>query len=109
MLTAAASQQIQHMQHALTEMNVQLANVISDISWEAGVRIIDAILNGERDREKLAQLRDRRIKASEAKIGLALQGHWKEEQLFALQQARQSYSHFRGQIDQCDDRIEKQI
>src|SRR6267378_7786567 len=108
-LTCAASQQIQHMQHALTEMNVQLANVIRDISGETGLRILDAILAGQRDSQELACLKDPRIRATRQELAKALQGHWKEEQLFALEQARLSYQHYQEQILQCDERIEKQM
>jgi len=108
-LTCAASQQIQHMQHALTEMNVQLANVIRDISGETGLRIIDAILAGQHDSQELACLKDPRIRATRQELAKALQGHWKEEQLFALEQARLSYQHYQEQILQCDERIEKQM
>src|SRR5512137_370339 len=97
-LVTAAGQSIQHMQKALTEMNVQLTNVISDISGETGLRIIDAILAGERDPKSLARLKDRRIRASEATIARALEGHWKDEQLFVLEQARLSYAHYQEQI-----------
>src|SRR5262245_46439100 len=105
----AASQSVQHMQKALIEMNVQLSTVISDLTGETGLRIIDAILAGERDGEKLATLRDRRIKASEKTIALALRGHWKNEQLFALEQARLSWAHHQEQIAQCQQRIEEQL
>lgn len=105
-LVAAASQSIQHMQKALTEMNVQLANVISDISGETGLRIIDAILAGERDPEQLARLKDGRIKASLKVLIRALRGHWKEEQLFILRQARRTYAHYQEQLQQCAQRIE---
>ena len=108
-LTTAASQQIQHMQHALTEMNVQLANVISDISGETGLRVIDAILKGERDPHVLSRLKDPRIKASLQQIALALEGHWKDEQLFALEQGRVSYAHYQEQIAQCDERIQQHM
>ncbi|MCI0623572.1 MAG: transposase [Acidobacteria bacterium] len=87
-LVAAGAQAIQHMQKALTEMNVPLANVISDISGETGLRIIDAILAGERDPKALAGLKDRRIQASTAQFAQALEGHWKEEQLFILYEAK---------------------
>lgn len=105
----AASESIQHMQKALTEMNVQLANVISDISGETGLRIIDAIIGGERDPAKLAGLKDRRIKASQDEIARALKGTWKTEQLFALEQARLSFTHFYEQSLQCQDKIEEQL
>jgi transposase len=106
-LVAAASQSIQHMQKALTEMNVQLSNVISDISGETGLRIIDAILAGERDPDQLARLKDKRIQASLKELARALRGHWKAEQLFVLQQARRTYAHYQDQIQQCGQRVEQ--
>lgn len=108
-LVVSAGQSIQHMQKALTEMNVQLANVISDVSGETGLRIIDALLAGERDPHRLASLKDRRIQASLGQLAQALTGHWKDEQLFALEQARLSYAHFQEQILQCEDRIAQQM
>lgn len=108
-LVAALGQSIQHMQKALTEMNVQLANVISDISGETGLRIIDAILAGERQPQQLANLKDGRIRASTAELARALEGHWKEEQLFVLEQARLSHAHYQEQILQCEGRIQQQM
>jgi hypothetical protein len=108
-LVVAAGQCIQHMQKALTEMNVQLANVISDITGDTGLRIIDAILAGERDCQRLARLKDRRIRASETVLARALEGHFKAEQLFALEQARLSYAHFQEQILQCEERTQQQM
>ena len=108
-LVVASSQEIQHMQKALTEMNVQLANVISDISGETGIAIIDAILAGERDPVALAKLKGPRIAASKAVLERALEGHWKQEELFVLEQARLSYTHFQEQIQQCQRCIEQQI
>ena len=108
-LVVAAGQSIQHMQKALTEMNVQLANVISDISGDTGLRIIDAILAGERDPKSLARLKDWRIRASEADIARALEGHFKPEQLFVLEQARLSYAHFQEQMLQCEQRMQQQM
>src|SRR5262252_1325140 len=78
---ADASRCIQHMQKALTQMNVQLANVITDISGETGQAILGAILAGERDAERLAQLRDPRVKASRAEVAQSLQGNWRPELL----------------------------
>lgn len=108
-LVAAASQQIQHMQHALTEMNVQLTNVISDISGQTGLAMIDAILQGEREPKALARLKGPRIRATLATLAQALEGHWKSEELFRLEQARLSYAHFQEQILQCQARIEQQM
>jgi len=109
MLVVSASQQIQHMQKALTEMNVQLANVISDISGETGLKIIDAILAGERDSGLLARLKNSRIVVSVGTLKRALEGHWKDEELFGLEQARLSYAHFQEQLAQCKERIEQQL
>ena len=108
-LVGAAAQEIQHMQKALTEMNVQLTNVISDISGETGLRIIDAVLGGERAAGVLAKLKGPRIMASLVTLERSLEGHWKEEELFRLEQARLSYAHFQEQLQQCQQRIEQQM
>jgi transposase len=108
-LVGAASEQIQHMQKALTEMNVQLANVISDITGETGLAIIDAILAGERDGRKLAGLKNARIQASVGTLAGALEGYWKDEELFRLEQARLTYTHFQAQIQECQQQIDQQM
>ena len=87
MLLTSAAQHIQHMQKALTQMNLKLQHVVSDITGVTGLAILRAILAGERDPEKLAQLRDYRCKPDEATIARALQGTWRDEHLFALAQA----------------------
>jgi hypothetical protein len=66
------------MQKALTQMNIRLANVISDISGVTGQAILKAILDGERDPRELAAYRDCRIEASEEEIAQALEGNWQE-------------------------------
>lgn len=99
----------QHMQKALTEMNVQLANVISDITGVTGLAIIRAILRGERDPEKLAKLRDPRIKASPRQIAQSLEGNWRDELLFALQQSLELYEIYQSKIADCDTRIEAHL
>lgn len=108
-LVKAAGETIQHMQKALVEMNVQLTNTISDISGETGLRIIDAILAGERDPDALARLKDPRIKASQSALARSLEGSWKDEQLFVLEQARLSYAHYQEQIAQCDEHVQQQM
>jgi transposase len=108
-LVVLAAQTIQHMQKALVEMNVQLSNTISDISGETGLRIIDAILAGERDPKSLARLKDPRIRAGLPELARCLEGHWKEEQLFILEQARLSYAHYQKQLAQCQEQIEQQM
>ncbi len=82
MLVQYASHHIQHMQKALTQMNVKLHHVISDITGKTGLDIIEAIVDGQRDPRQLAQLRDPRIKADEATVAKSLQGHWREEHIF---------------------------
>jgi transposase len=102
-----ASRCIQRMQKVLTQMNVQLANVISDISGETGQAILRAILKGERDARKLGQLRDARIKASEAAVAASLEGNWREELLFILKQEYESYQTFQKKMRECDRRLFK--
>jgi transposase len=98
----AAGACIQRMQKVLTEMNVQLATVISDISGLTGTAIIQAILNGERDRYKLADLADPRIHATREEIARSLEGNWRKELLFILQQERNLYQTYQQQIAECD-------
>jgi len=81
---ADSSRCIQHMQKALTQMNVQLANVVSDISGETGLAILKAIVGGERDPQALARLRDPRLKASEVTVARSLEGNWRPELVFVL-------------------------
>ena len=100
---------VQHMQKALEQMNVQLHKVISDITGVTGLLIIDAILDGERDRQKLAALKDPRIKSSSDEIAKALEGDYRKEHLFALRQALETYRFYQKQIDYCDQEIEKHL
>jgi transposase len=97
-----------HMQKALQQMNIQLPQVITDITGETGMAIVRAIVAGERDGVKLAQFRDRRCKASEETIAKALTGDWKEEHLFVLQQALALYDFYSQQIAACDARLQEQ-
>ncbi|HXY49103.1 MAG TPA: IS110 family transposase [Terriglobales bacterium] len=99
---ASASACIQRMQKVLTEMNVQLANVISDITGMTGMAILQAILDGERDRYKLADLADARIQASREEIARSLEGNWRKELLFILQQEVNLYRIYQQQIEECD-------
>jgi transposase len=99
---ASASACIQRMQKVLTEMNVQLANVISDISGLTGLAIIQAILDGERNRYKLADLADARIQATREEIARSLEGNWRKELLFILRQELNLYQIYQQQIAECD-------
>jgi hypothetical protein len=102
-----ASRCIQHMQKALTQMNVQLANVISDISGTTGQAIVKAIVGGERDPGTLAKFRDPRVKASEATVAKSLEGNWRPELLFVLQQELESYQTFQTKIAECDRQLQR--
>jgi hypothetical protein len=84
------------MQKALTQMNIQLANVLSDVSGVTGQAIIKAILGGQRDPHKLAEFRHPRVRASEEEIARSLDGHWQEDLLFVLQRSRMVMSSARS-------------
>jgi transposase len=90
----------------MTQMNIQLANVLSDVSGMTGQAIIKAILTGERDPHTLAALRDWRVKASEEEIARSLEGNWQEDQLFVLKQEQDSYEFCQKQIAQCDQLLQ---
>ena len=109
MLLRMQASHIQHMQKALTQMNIQLGNVISDIVGLTGQRIIRAILAGERDGNRLAKLRDCRVKASEAEVARALVGTWRDEHLFALGQAVALFDAYAGQIAACDAKLDSML
>ena len=99
-----AASHIQHMQKALTEMNLQLHHVVADITGATGLRIIRAILSGEHDPKVLARLRDYR--SSTKTIEKALTGHYRAEHLFALEQALALYDAYHEKVLACDIRIE---
>jgi transposase len=105
-LVSMASQHVQHMQKALDRLNVKIHVVISDILGVSGMRIIKAILEGERDPEKLVVLCDEQIlKTKRARMVDALHGLWRKEHLFALRLALESYEAYQRQIQQCDEQI----
>lgn len=101
-----AGSHVQHMQKALTEMNIQLHKVISDIAGLTGMRIIRAILEGERDTVKLANMKHGRIRSSANEIAKSLEGDYRSEHLFALKQAVELYDFYQKQISACDQQIE---
>jgi transposase len=104
-LVGARSVQCQHMQKALQQMNVQLHQVLSDITGVSGRRMIGAILEGERDAEKLANLADRRVRASKATIQKALKGDYRVEHMFVLQTAFELHDIYEKKIHQCDEQV----
>lgn len=97
------------MQKALTQMNLHLRNVLTDITGLTGMQIIRAIVNGERDPKKLAKMRDPRCKNPIDVIEQSLTGNYREEHLFSLQQALESYDFYQQQIFNCDQKIESAL
>jgi transposase len=104
-----AGECVQRMQKSLTQMNLQLANVISDIMGVTGQKILRAILAGERDAEKLAEMRHERIQASREEIVGSLTGNWRPELLFGLKQEMDRYDFCQRQIAECDQQIERHL
>jgi transposase len=100
---------VQRMQKALTQMNIQLANVISDLSGVTGQLIVRAIVGGERDPRKLAELSHPRIQASRGEIAKSLEGIWRQELLFVLQQEIEMYDTYQRRVAECDQRLQKHL
>lgn len=109
MLLRGQGRQVQHMQKALTQMNIQLANVISDVAGTTGQKILRAIVAGERDGKVLAAMKNGHIHASADDIAKSLQGNWRIEHLFALDQALSMFDFIGTQLAQCDTAIELQM
>ncbi len=98
----------EHMEKALVLMNLRLSQVVSDLIGETGLRIIRAILEGERDPKRLVQLRDPRCsKSTVREMEAALVGSYDQEQLFILQQSLDGWEFYQKQIQACDQRIEQ--
>lgn len=98
---------IQHMQKALMQMNLQLHHVVSDITGITGMKIIRAIIAGERCPVTLAQFRDMRCKESSKTIEKSLEGNYQEEHLFSLKQAVELFDYYTQKISECDHQIEE--
>jgi transposase len=96
------------MQKAMQQMNIQLTQVLSDVTGLSGLAIIGAILEGERDPVKLAALVDRRVRATAAAIQQALQGDYREEHLFGLGQAYELHRTYEARINACDEQIARE-
>jgi hypothetical protein len=106
MLVKYRSIHIQHMQKALTQMNLLLTNVLSDVTGVTGMKIIRAIVAGERNPKVLASFRHPNCKKSETEITKSLEGHYKREHLFALKQALELYNFYNHQMKKCDAELE---
>ena len=108
-LVQEAAARIQRMQKALTQMNLQLHNVISDITGVTGLRIVRDILAGVRDPKTLAAHRDYRCHAPEEEIAASLTGNYRDEHLFALRQNFEAYEFHKRQMEACDVEIEAHL
>jgi transposase len=105
-LLEGAAAHIQHMQKALTEMNLQLHHVVADVTGVTGLRILRALVAGERDPDTLAAYSDPRCKAPAETLRAALVGNYREEHVFALAQALELYDIYQAKVAACDQRIE---
>ena len=109
-LVSSGAEHILHMQKALTQMNIQLHHVVSHLTGETGLRILKAILNGERDPQKLVKLRDPQItRSSVEEMSKALVGDWRQELLFVLEQSLRAWEFYQEQMRACDLQIEEQL
>jgi transposase len=104
-----AASHVQHMQKAMEQMNIKLAEVVSNITGVTGMSIIRAILDGQRDPIELAKLRHEQCHSSEEEIVLALQGTWRPEHLFELRQAYELYQFQHKQITECDQQVQAEL
>jgi transposase len=108
-LVQMSAQQIQLMQKALNQMNLQLHHVLADITGTSGLAILDAILAGERDTARLAALRDWRVKSSARTIARALEGDYRSEHLFTLEQSLKLYRFVQEQIGECHAKVLREL
>jgi hypothetical protein len=108
-LLRAAGRHIPRMQKALTQMNIQLANVLRDISGKSGQAIIKAILGGERNPGELAALCDGRVQASPEEVAGSLEGNWQDDLLFVLQQEQEGYEFCQQQMAACDRHLQQYL
>ena len=108
-LIQLATAHLQHMQKALDQMNLQIHHVISDLAGTTGLAIMDAILAGERNARKLAELRDGRIRATEETVVKSLVGDYRPEHLFVLRQSLGSYRHYQQLIVEVDTRVKQMM
>jgi transposase len=106
-LTQDSTRYVLRMQKALESMNIKIHTVINDITGKTGTAIIKAIIGGERNPNCFLSYVDPRIKASKQNILKSLEGNWRPEHLFLLQQCYNLYHHMQTQIDLCDKQIEK--
>lgn len=108
-LTNDCNRFILRMQKAMELMNIKLHTVIRDITGKTGTAIVEAIIRGERNAEKFLVYVDKNIRADRETIVKSLQGNWREEQLYLLEDCYRNYQHYKERIAACDNAIEKQL
>jgi transposase len=108
-LVEVASVHVHHMQKALTQMNLQIHHVLSDITGKSGLAILDAMIAGRRDAEQLAELADGRIHADKETVVKSLVGHYRSEHLFTLRQSLEAYRQYQKMLADCDREIERHM
>jgi transposase len=108
-LVAEAGDWVRRMQKSLDQMNVRVHRAVSDLDGVTGMAIMRAIVEGERDARKLAQLRDPRCRKSEEQIAEQLSGHWREDHLFSLRQGLKMYDAVQERIAAYDQEILRKL
>jgi transposase len=108
-LIQMAAQHVMHMQKSLDQMNLQLHHVLSELTGSSGLRILDAILAGERNPVKLAELCHWRVKSDQDTVAKALEGDYRLEHFFALKQSLAGYRYYQQQIAEVDQEISRQL
>ena len=108
-LVAESADWVRRMQKSLDQMNVRVHRAVSELSGVTGMAIVRAIAAGERDAQKLAQLRDRRCRQSEQEIAEQLSGHWREDHLFSLRQSLQMYDAIAERITAYEQEILRKL
>jgi len=108
-MVAARTQAIQMIQKSCDQMNIRIHHAVSDICGATGMRILDAIANGERDPRRLAKLRDAQCKKSESQIASELTGNWRDEHLFTLRQAYRHLLFLNGVVDEFDQKVKAML
>lgn len=108
-LLELSSDSVRRMQKSMELMNLKLHTVISDILGSTGLQIVEAIIAGERDANVLIRYKNSRIKADDETLKKSLDGIWKEEYLFMLEQAHEAYQFYQSQKAECDKKIEQNL
>ena len=108
-LIQMAAEHVLHIQKALDQMNLQVHRVLSDITGLSGLRILDAILGGERDPVVLARLCHSRVRSSRDIVAKSLDGDYRAEHVFELRQSLAGYRYYQGLISEVDEEIQRHL